>query len=49
LWFFLKYRPIPDTVPPVPAPATTASTFPPLSRQISGPVEISCASMFSGL
>ena len=39
----------PEIVPPVPAPATKTSNFPPVSSQISGPVEISCASMLCGL
>lgn len=33
-----KYRPVPDKVPPVPTVATKISTFPSVSRQISGPV-----------
>ena len=36
--FSLRYRPQPVTVPPVPTPATNASTRPSVSRQISSPV-----------
>ena len=36
--FAIRYRPVPVTVPPVPAPATKMSTFPSVSAQISGPV-----------
>jgi hypothetical protein len=33
-----RYFPTPDTVPPVPEPATNMSTLPAVSFQISGPV-----------
>ena len=45
--FFLKNRPMPEIVPPVPVPAMIASICPPsVWSQISCPVSFSCASMF---
>lgn len=37
-FFSLRNFPTPAIVPAVPMPATTASTFPPVSLHISGPV-----------
>ena len=34
----LRYRPVPEMVPPVPTPATKCVTLPSVSAQISGPV-----------
>ena len=34
----LRYRPVPEMVPPVPTPATKWVTLPSVSAQISGPV-----------
>lgn len=36
-FFIFKYLPTPETVPPVPEPATKMSTLPAVSFQISGP------------
>ncbi|OQA69517.1 MAG: hypothetical protein BWY37_00762 [Firmicutes bacterium ADurb.Bin262] len=47
-FFFFRNRPTPDTVPPVPMPATKISTLPAVSFQISGPVVASCAAGFAG-
>jgi len=37
-FLFFNTWPQPVIVPPVPTPATTASSFPPVSRQISSAV-----------
>ena len=43
-----KYAPAPESVPPVPTPATKISTFPSVSFQISEPVVFLWASGFAG-
>ena len=47
-FLLFKYSPVPVIVPPVPTPATNASTSPSVSFQISGPVVFLCASGFAG-
>ncbi|OPZ03911.1 MAG: hypothetical protein BWZ10_03234 [candidate division BRC1 bacterium ADurb.BinA364] len=44
-----RNRPAPAMVPPVPTPATNASTWPPVSFQISGPVVARCIAGLAGL
>ena len=48
-FFSFRYSPTPVTVPPVPTPATKASTAPSVSRQISRPVPALWAAGLAGL